>query len=154
MYEGGIRVCASLTWPGRLKAGTTTPLNGMTMDIFPTLLDAAGIAHDGEFDGRSLLSPLEEGMTALPNRTRISCYHHTNPAKKKYALRKGDLKLLREWTDGPYQLYNLAEDTRETKDVASEYRERASGLRKALQTHIDSVIPFQEIRDKYQSSSP
>lgn len=59
-YEGGIRVPAIVQWPGTIPAGTVINSIGVSTDVFPTFLDAAGIALPGHYhiDGTSLLPDL------------------------------------------------------------------------------------------------
>ena len=99
-----------------------------------------------------MLKPIQDGASAFPERTQIYCFHHPKPAKKKYAVRRGEWKLVREFTAGPYELYHLAEDPRETSDLASEHREKCTDLTRLLQRHLESVVPYQEIRDKHHQS--
>jgi arylsulfatase A-like enzyme len=58
-YTESIRVPFLVRWPGRLPAGTVDDRLVATVDIAPTVLDAAGIAPDPDrpMDGRSLLDP-------------------------------------------------------------------------------------------------
>ena len=42
VYEGGLRVPFLARWPGKIPAGTVRHGSAITMDILPTLLDAAG----------------------------------------------------------------------------------------------------------------
>jgi arylsulfatase A-like enzyme len=56
-YTESIKVPFLVRWPGRLPAGTVDDRLVATVDIVPTVLDAAGIAPDPgtPLDGRSLL---------------------------------------------------------------------------------------------------
>ena len=63
LYEGGIRVPAVLEWPSRVKANRITNINANTSDIYPTLLELAGVAlpkNQPRLDGISL-APLLRG---------------------------------------------------------------------------------------------
>ena len=63
LYEGGIRVPAVLEWPARVKANRITDINANTSDIYPTLLELAGVAlpkNQPRLDGISL-APLLRG---------------------------------------------------------------------------------------------
>lgn len=62
IYEGGLRVPAILEWPGRLPDPQLTDVPCNTSDIYPTLLDAAGVKRDYQppLDGISLM-PLLSG---------------------------------------------------------------------------------------------
>ena len=92
MYEGGHRVPAIASWPGYIDVGVTTNATAMTMDLFPTFLELAGIdtaSEDGigPVDGESL-TPLLLRNEAPPRRMlfwRI---------KDDKAVRDGDWKLV------------------------------------------------------------
>src|SRR5258708_3917994 len=43
MYEGGLKEPAAMAWPGRIKAGSSSERICLTMDLFPTVLEAAGV---------------------------------------------------------------------------------------------------------------
>ncbi len=68
VYEGGLLVPAVLEWPERIPSHRTTSLRTNTSDIFPTLLEVAGIPIDDErvLDGISLVPLLEVGMESRP----------------------------------------------------------------------------------------
>lgn len=65
IYDGGLMVPAVLEWPARLATHKTTKLRCSTSDIFPTLLDIAGVEREDDrpLDGISLL-PLIDGDLA------------------------------------------------------------------------------------------
>jgi hypothetical protein len=63
LYEGGIRVPAIIEWPARIKSNRITTMNANTSDIYPTLLELAGVAlpnNQPVLDGTSLV-PLLDG---------------------------------------------------------------------------------------------
>jgi arylsulfatase A-like enzyme len=61
LWEGGVRVPSIIEWPGHVT-GRRTAMPSTVMDIYPTLLDLAGVEkpHDRPLDGVSLM-PLIEG---------------------------------------------------------------------------------------------
>ena len=65
-FEGGIRVVASMRWPGRLAAGSRMDEIMTVMDVFPTLMEATGIESGEHFpwDGSSLWRSIESGVSA------------------------------------------------------------------------------------------
>ena len=65
IYEGGLRVPAILEWPARINSPRITKLPANTSDIFPTLLDIAGLSpqDDRPMDGQSLLPLIDGQMT-------------------------------------------------------------------------------------------
>jgi arylsulfatase A-like enzyme len=62
IYEGGLRVPAILEWPARIGSPRVTSLPCNTSDIYPTLLEIAGVrmAKQPPLDGISLV-PLMDG---------------------------------------------------------------------------------------------
>lgn len=62
LWEGGIRVPAILEWPARIPRPRTSNVPSGTVDIYPTLLEIAGVRVPGQppVDGISLL-PLING---------------------------------------------------------------------------------------------
>ena len=62
VYEGGLLVPAILEWPARIPTPRTTSVRANTCDIYPTLLEVAGVAMEDQppLDGVSLV-PLIEG---------------------------------------------------------------------------------------------
>lgn len=131
LYEGGIRVPYIIKQSG-LKPHTTEAL-ATTHDLYPTLLDLAGIpAPEGkEFDGVSLL-PVLHGHA--PARTSLFFhYPHYSPqgSEPVSSVRAGDWKLIEKYT-GSIELYNLAEDVGETTNLAAEMPLKALELREEL----------------------
>lgn len=61
IYEGGLRVPAIVHWPDKIKAPAEIDQRCSTCDIFPTLLQAAGIDHQFRhpIDGISLASTMD-----------------------------------------------------------------------------------------------
>jgi hypothetical protein len=62
IYEGGLKVPALMQWPARIKEPRITRVPAFTSDIFPTLLEMAGVEADPDrpLDGISLV-PLIDG---------------------------------------------------------------------------------------------
>jgi arylsulfatase A-like enzyme len=63
IFEGGIRVPAIIEWPDRIPEARVTETVASTVDIYPTLIDIAGVrvTHQPPLDGISLL-PLFAGQ--------------------------------------------------------------------------------------------
>ena len=68
MYEGGLRVPGVARWPGRIAAGSHAERIVATMDLFPTLCEAAGAAALPGLDGISILPTLLGGPQPDPVR--------------------------------------------------------------------------------------
>jgi arylsulfatase A-like enzyme len=144
MWEGGVRVPAVASWPGRIEAGTTTSAVFMTMDIFATTLDAAGIDYAGEVDAQSFLPVLLGKATTAPPRD-IFFVRREAPGGVHYGARNGDFKLVQNTPDGPFMLYNLRDDLAETTDLSESEPAEFSRLKGALAQHrqVAEQVPWQ-----------
>ena len=136
LYEGGIRVPWIVRWPGVVDAGSICETPIVTTDIFPTLLEAAGIdlAKPGALDGESIV-PLLEQSGAL--RRNALFFHYPNYAfhgrnRLGSAIREGDHKLIRWYDDDSVELYDLSKDLSEAQNLADAEPERAARLEKRL----------------------
>ncbi len=119
LYEGGVRVPSVIEWPAKIKAGTTSAMATCTVDYFPTILEITGIEMPDArpLDGVSLL-PLIEGKAT--ERPRPLAFH----IKGQAAWHEGNLKAYRGAKSKSWELYDLATDPRETKNLAEEKPKR------------------------------
>ena len=138
-YEGGIRVPFLVRWPGVIAAGKVSDTPVCSIDIFPTILEAAEVAQpaDRPIDGLSLLSHLKSGgETKVDRETLIWHFPHYRHAPGPYSIiRKGDLKLIKFWT-GPRELFDLAADLGETKNLADSMPEKVKALEAELMENL------------------
>ena len=140
LYEGGVRVPLMLRWPKRVPAGTTSDAIINNIDLYPTLLDLAGIPlpKNHVVDGLSFAPVLLEGK-AFVHDTSFSWFPYHNAG---IAVRKGDWKLIRRFKENPryYQglveLYNLKEDLGETNNLAQKMPEKVAELGKLIDRHF------------------
>ena len=131
IYEGGIRVPLIVRWPGRILAGSTSDAVVGPIDLYPTLLDAAGLPQPAghRLDGRSLL-PLLEQTGTLDRAAYFTWFPHLVPG---VSVRHGDWKLIRrfEWhpdCPDPRELYNLKDDLGETTNLAARLLDKVREL--------------------------
>ncbi len=59
MFEGGIRVPAIAVWPKKIRPGSTSDARGISMDLFATFCEAAGVKPAANVNGVSLLPTLQ-----------------------------------------------------------------------------------------------
>lgn len=137
VYEGGVRVPFLVSWPAKLPAGGTFAEPVMSFDAFATALAAAGIAMpaDKKHDAVNLVPHLA-GETKTPPHTTL----HWRNAKKGSALREGNWKLIRP-VGKPAELYDLAADPGESKDLAASQPEVATRLTAALAAWEKELAP-------------
>lgn len=163
-YEGGIRVPLIVRWPKVISAGTkcTQPVTGV--DLYPTLLDAVGIAPPQNYhlDGKSLLPLLKNpdynfGKRALywhfpgyPNNV-----WRTGPVS---VIRYGKWKLMKFYEDfyksGKVQLYNLKKDLGEQHDVSKKYPKVRRKLLLKLEIWLEeNEAPMPQKREIFETLS-
>ena len=138
-YEGGVRVPLIVSWPGVTKAGTVSDAPVITMDLFPSLVEMAGLpasAARTAVDGVSI-APLLRGD---PQPTRGPLFWHY-PHHQHYqlggampygAIRSGDFKLVEFFNDMHVELYNIRDDLGEKNDLAATQPQKTAELRARL----------------------
>ena len=131
-YEGGVRVPFVVYQHGKFEKGEVSDAVVSQLDIFPTLMDAAGIDKNKlTLDGKSLLKVLKKGkdkkLADRPLFWHFPAYleggnaettdriFRTRPVS---VIRKGDWKLIENYETDDYELYNLADDVSEKQDLS------------------------------------
>ena len=134
LYEGGVREPFIVRWPGHIKPDTCD-LPVISTDLFPTVLDVAGVKPDPKVpcDGVSLL-PFLTGP-GEPKRAALYWHypHYSNQGGRPGgAVRAGRFKLIEHYEDDRVELFDLSADPGEKKDLAAADPETAKRLRKML----------------------
>ena len=124
LLEGGVRVPCILRWPGRIEAGQTSAEMAATLDLYATLVTAAGGSlPKHKIDGHDL-RPFLFGKTKWSPRK----IHFYSKGRGPGAVREGPWKL---HADG--RLFNLDIDPAERFDRAEEKPEIATSLKAKLE---------------------
>jgi len=134
LYEGGIRVPFVIRGPG-IRAGAKSAEPILSMDVYPTLLDIAGLpspeAH--RFDGMSL-RPLLSGESGSLGRERVfwhfPCYVGGNAPSS--AMRQGNWKIIEFFESRTVEIYDLSKDPGEQNDLSDSMPDQAKELAGAL----------------------
>ena len=116
LYEGGIRVPAIAWWPGKVPAGSESGEPLAFYDFLPTACDLAGVNPPEDVDGISFVPTLLGKHDQQP--------HHDYLYWKfgnKEAVRMGTWKAVRLAPEQTVELYNLADDLGESRNVADEH---------------------------------
>ena len=140
LYEGGVRVPWIVRWPGRIpQAVTEAPI--ISTDLLPTLAELAGakLPADQPLDGISQVECFTSGGTKAPQRDlfwHFPGYLGAGPGQWRTlpagAIRSGNWKLLEFFEDGRLELYDLAADPSQQKNLATAEPEQAQLLHKRL----------------------
>lgn len=137
MYEGGLKAPTIAAWPGQIEPGSSTA-RLITMDLFPTICEVAGVGPPVDVDGKSFLTHLRGGD---PPSDR-DLFFHRREGGDRYggltiqAVRRGDWKLLQNSPFAPLELYNLQTDPQEKQDLSKSNRGKFRELSKALRAQI------------------
>lgn len=139
MYEGGLRVPTLVSWPGQIAAGSSTNQLNLSMDIYPTVIQLAGVEINHTVEGRSFLNTLLGNTEAEEERVVYFTRREgglTYGGKAYHALRKGDWKLLQNSPYQPMELYNLKTDPKEENDLIKSELEIYKEMNSILMQHI------------------
>jgi arylsulfatase A-like enzyme len=139
VYEGGIHTPTVARWPGKLKPGRFTGVAHIA-DWMPTFCALAGYKpeKDLKWDGKNIWPQLTGAEPPSPRTIYVAA-----PGFRAQALRDGDWKLIipkkgaksasANGTDsGEAELYDLANDPNETKNLAPVMPDKVAALRAKL----------------------
>jgi len=136
----GIATPLICNWPGVIKqSGAITDQVGHIIDLFPTIMDAAGVKYPKMYDGKK--TPILPGKSLLPifkgkERAGHEFLFWEHVGNK--ALRQGDWKLVAEH-QGDWELYNLKTDRSELENLADQKPKKLKSLVSTWQTYADSI---------------
>lgn len=146
-YEGGVRVPLIIHAPGITSRGQVVSVPTITPDLYPTLLDLAGVTDAPQHvrDGQSLLPWLRGREGSGPNALYWHYPHyHPGGATPYGAIRKGPYKLIEYFETGRVELFDLEKDLGETKDLAAAKPALAQRLKRDLASwrkRVDAQMP-------------
>lgn len=136
-YEGGVRVPCLVRWPGSVPPSVIDTA-GANVDLAPTLLEMAGAAPPKgvRLDGRSLAPLLRGERPPWPERTLFYQWHRGDEPRRgeSYCAIGSRYKLV-----NGTELYDMASDPAETRNLAAEMPGRAADLRRQYDAWFDDV---------------
>ncbi|MEC8556589.1 MAG: sulfatase-like hydrolase/transferase [Planctomycetota bacterium] len=134
IYEGGHRVPFYVRWPaGVAAAGRKASRRVCQTDLLATLAeivdfelpDSAG-EDSQSFAGFLRTAPIAQQTRDVGDQTRLPMIHHA--ANGRFAIRAGTLKLVMPHGKLQAELYDLADDPSETKDIAAAHPEKVKQM--------------------------
>ena len=133
VYQGGLRIPLIVRWPGHVPAGALVDDPVINTDWVPTLLELAGQPVPAGLDGVSLAALLT-GRGPAPRRNLFWHFpHYTNQGSRPGgAMRAGNWMLVEYYDDGSAELFDLAGDFGERRNLAAQEPERVTEMRAAL----------------------
>jgi arylsulfatase A-like enzyme len=150
MLEGGIATPLIAHWPSVIREPRISREVGHVIDLMPTCLEAARVDYPRHHQDRSLV-PLE-GRSLLPafraetrQADRTLFWEHEGHR----AVREGPWKIVAA-QDGSWQLYDLATDRIESRDLSSTQPEKVRKLAAQYDAWAQrcGVVPWRELNQK------
>jgi arylsulfatase A len=147
-YEGGVRVPLIVRYPPLVKAGTTSDVPAISIDLAPTIAELSSVKSIPRMDGVSLLPVLKDAAADLSRPTLYWHYPHYHPggATPYGAIRDGDWRLVEFFEDNRIELYNLAEDVGESNDLAAKNphkRDELLAMLRAWRNDVGAQMPLE-----------
>lgn len=158
VFEGGIRVPLFFYWKGKIESSQWVDRAVDCNDIFPTILDLAGLDEEPFYesiDGRSVASMLTSDDLEAQEYDRDTFFWHypfnvivhnpvdALPLTPHSAIRKGPHKLIYDWS-GRLWLYDIENDPSEKRNLAESHPELARSLFAELNLWLE-----ENVEDKY-----
>ena len=136
-YEGGIREPMIVKWPGVTKTASLCGEPVVIEDFFPTILELAGADWRGKtlqtVDGVSFVPLLRGAGNTAADRTFVWHFPHNYGGQGPFsAIRQGPWKVIYHHADRRLELYNIADDIAETRDLAKGNPAKVTELAKLL----------------------
>jgi arylsulfatase A-like enzyme len=128
LFEGGSRVAACANWPGHIKPQTVDGIMHV-VDLYPTFASLAGAstAKCKPLDGKNVWDTISSGKASPRN----EIVYNVEPFRA--AVRQGDWKLIwRSLIPTSVDLYNLAEDPYEQKNLATAHPDKVATMQERL----------------------
>jgi arylsulfatase A-like enzyme len=151
LYEGGVRVAAFATWEGHVPGGGKISEPMHIVDWYPTLLKLCGAPaneQQPELDGRDIWPTLTEGKPSPHDVILL------NTTPNNGAIRMGQWKLIdrkaeddadggpaRKLAGAPIELFDLAADPYETKNLAEKHADKVAQLKARLDDFARQASP-------------
>lgn len=128
-YEGGTATPFIANGPSIIKKHIQSAQPGHLIDLMATCLDAAGVAYPKTYNG-NIITPTE-GISLLPlmqgkswkGNNALFFEHEGNRA-----VRRGDWKLVSQYPENKWQLYNIKTDRAELNDLSTQYPDRMKAM--------------------------
>lgn len=158
LYEGGIREPLLVRWPGHVKPGSVIDEPIISTDYYATILEMTGLAArpTQHLDGVSFASLLQGGP-APASRPMFWHYPHYSPqgGAPSGAIRVGKWKLIEWFEDEKVELFDVANDLSETRELSAAHPDKVKELRDQLhawQKATGAVFP--KPNPKYDANKP
>lgn len=157
VHEGGISTPLIAHWPATItRKGELETTPSHLVDLMATAVDLAEASYPETFHDGQAIYPME-GKSLLPaflgkgiDREAIYWEHEGNRA-----VRAGDWKLVAKGAKGKWELYNIAKDRSEQRDLSSEMPDRTQQMAAMWRAYAERahVLPLNPRVNKNQNAA-
>lgn len=148
LFEGGIRVPAIISWPGRIPQGEVRDQVAHSCDWLPTIADLCGVSLlEPDIDGKSLRDVICSPLAASPH--DVVHWQVGRGKNPQWAVRAGDWKLIGNPKDTSKKapitkadrlfLVNLSRDETEMRNLAGGHPAVVERLKREHDRWVGSV---------------
>jgi len=147
-YEGGTATPFIANDPAIIKKHMVNTQNGHITDLMATCLDVAGVPYPKTYNGNTItptvgvsLLPLMQGKV-WKGHNALFFEHEGNRA-----VRQGDWKLVSQYPENKWYLYNIKADRSELNDLSGQYPDRVAAMDALYKSWagMADVIPFEKL---------
>jgi arylsulfatase A-like enzyme len=143
LFEEGLRVPFIVVAPGIATPGSVVSAPVSLLDLYPTLVDLAGLPARAGLDGRTL-RPLLENPGAPGDEGALS-YRRVRPPRQGWSLRTERFRYTL-WPDGSEELYDHDTDPDEHENLAP--RPSQEALRDRLRARLAQLVQTEAAEGK------
>ncbi|MCA0932473.1 sulfatase [Lutimonas saemankumensis] len=153
IYEGGVRIPTIIYTPNSSVKGIKIDDPIISMDYYPTLMELAGITSDKTrkqtIDGKSLASLIHESTPLDRDAVYWHYPHYHQEGGVPYSsIRYKDFKLIQNFENDTFELYNLQNDIGESVNVIKEFPEEFELMKDKLEAWR------QDVKAQYVTPNP
>lgn len=148
-FEGSARVPLIIRGPGLQRGAQTDHLTSL-VDLYPTVLDLAGLPHPDGLDGHSLAPELHGESPQRPDHALLQ-FHGTTMSTGCFMLAKDDWKYIAFAGYDPL-LFNLKTDPHETRNLAPDEPQLVARLDAELRQLVDIEAVDAKVKDYDKAS--
>jgi len=149
-YEGGMRVPMIAAWAkrdGENPFQTAIPIPAASRqddlvsiaDLFPTFLSVAGLGLEQDIDGHDLVPYLKAQPGSHRPQSLVTHFPHSHNNSFYSTYHQGDWKLIFNYGDESYELYNLAADIGENNNLAAAEPGRVTNMARAMALELNAM---------------